>query len=105
MSGKDAGRPKSPTGLDQRDASPSSIDNDASTIPGGEIDPVYEKKAKVLNRAVRHVCSSSSSSVQYTVTNLQVSTMLTIAAPSDPRHRDGPVPVAAVHRRGLRLGV
>lgn len=53
MSGKDAGRPKSPTGLDQRDASPSSIDNDASTIPGGEIDPVYEKKAKVLNRAIQ----------------------------------------------------
>lgn len=42
-----------PTGLDQRGTNPSSIVNDESTIPGGEIDPVYEKKAKVLNRAVR----------------------------------------------------
>lgn len=32
-----------------------SITNDESTIPGGELDPVYEKKAKVLNRAVRHL--------------------------------------------------
>lgn len=30
-----------------------SIVQDESTIPGGEVDPVYEKKAKVLNRAVR----------------------------------------------------
>lgn len=28
------------------------IDDD-TTIPGGQLDPVYEKKARMLNRAVR----------------------------------------------------
>lgn len=43
-----------PTGLDRGNVDPSvgSFVNDESTIPGGEVDPVYEKKAKVLNRAV-----------------------------------------------------
>lgn len=60
MSEKDTIRAGDPAGLDQRDTNPNSIVNDESTIPGGEIDPVYEKKAKVLNRAVCSVFSSAS---------------------------------------------
>lgn len=33
------------------EGSPRSSEDEATTVAAGEVDPVYEKKAKVLNRA------------------------------------------------------
>jgi hypothetical protein len=38
----------------QDDVSLHSADNLSAILPEGQIDPVYEKKAKLLNRAVSH---------------------------------------------------
>ena len=65
--------------------------DDAGAIPKGQIDPVYEAKARVLNRAVSkaeaemHLPSFSNNQ-------------------SDPGYRHGLVSMATFHRRGFWLG-
>ena len=61
---------------------------DASPLPKGTIDPVYEAKARVLNRAV---CTSWLPEVEYLIL-------------ADSRHWYGLVSVATLHRRGFWLG-
>jgi len=39
--------------FDVQDGESVAIQDEDTAIPSGQIDPVYEKKAKVLNRAVR----------------------------------------------------
>jgi hypothetical protein len=64
--------------------------DDAAAIPKGTIDPVYEAKARVLNHAV---CASM----------LMRDPILKYNSP-DSRDWYGMVPMAALHRRWLRLG-
>lgn len=67
------------------------IEND-TTIPGGQLDPVYEKKARLLNRAVslhghspsprygfRLTCSSRSKILAWAGTNGSSSSLLGLA--------------------------
>lgn len=69
------------------------IDDDTA-IPGGQLDPIYEKKARLLNRAVRV-------SKQYPSSWSD----LELTAPLDPRYWHGLVPMAAVHRGWVWLGL
>jgi hypothetical protein len=62
--------------------------DDAGAIPKGTIDPVYEAKARVLNRAVREQAI-------YWRPSLPL---------PDPGHWDGMVSMAALHCHWIRMG-
>ena len=70
--------------------------NDDAIFSAGVLDPVYDAKARVLNRAVRLPSLSPRISVY-----IQVLTMCF----SDCRPWHGLVPVAALHRRRLWMGI
>jgi hypothetical protein len=63
---------------------------DVAVLPTDTIDPVYEAKAQVLNRAVRNTPSIRQERLADIV--------------PDPRHRDGLVSMAALRRRRFRMG-
>jgi hypothetical protein len=63
--------------------------SDAAALPKGTLDPVYEAKARVLNHAV-----GTSGRVTREI----------LMEETDPRNWNGLVSMAALHRRGFRLG-
>ena len=62
--------------------------DDAGAIPKGTIDPVYEAKARVLNRAVSCILRTPNCRSCYL----------------GSRYRYGMVPVATLHRRRIWMG-
>ena len=63
--------------------------DDAGAIPKGTIDPVYEAKARVLNRAVSHETVEVHGSSRFI----------------DTGYWHGLVSMAAVHRHWIRMGL
>lgn len=72
---------------------------DAATLPTGVLDPVYDAKARILNRAVRIIFSFFFDTFSH-----EKGSMMANLADLDSRYWHGMVSMAAIHRGRLRMG-
>jgi hypothetical protein len=79
--------------------------HDVAILPEGVLDPVYDAKARVLNKAVRFNSFSSPYALICQCKGKTRGLTAGMRQPeTDSRHWHGMVSMAALHRRRLRLG-